>query len=85
MGNFPDRSGVLDGKDEISEYLGGAGRRKLETWIAAGMPVRIGPGGRMLAHKDNIEKWFRIYTSNELLTPADVLGKDWDEDGEKED
>lgn len=59
------RTGLLDGKAEISEFLGGAGDKKLKGYIALGMPVVIDAGGRWLAHKDNIEDFFRHYTRQE--------------------
>jgi hypothetical protein len=55
------KSGILDGKDEISRFLGNASDYKLSKWISAGMPVRI-EDGRWLAHKDNLEEFFRRYT-----------------------
>ncbi len=55
------KSGLLDGKDEIREFLNGAGDKKLRKYLEAGMPVLI-EEGRWLAHKDNIEDFFRKYT-----------------------
>jgi hypothetical protein len=55
------RSGILDGKDEISAFLGGASDYKLTRWVKLGMPVLI-DDGRWLAHIDNIEDFFRKYT-----------------------
>ena len=55
------RSGLLDGKDEIREFLNGARDKKLKKYLAAGMPVLI-EEGRWLAHKDNIEDFFKKYT-----------------------
>ncbi len=55
------KSGLLDGKDEIREFLNGAGDKKLKKYLEAGMPVLI-EEGRWLAHKDNIEDFFRKYT-----------------------
>jgi len=59
--DHPRRSGILDGKDEISAYLGGVSDYKLAKWIKVGMPVLIDEG-RWLAHIDNIEDFFRKYT-----------------------
>ncbi|MBT4177741.1 MAG: transcriptional regulator [Candidatus Marinimicrobia bacterium] len=53
--------GLLDGQEEISAFLKGAGKKKLYKWIAAGMPVRV-EGGRWLAHKENIDEWVKHYT-----------------------
>ena len=54
-------SGLLDGKNEISEFLNGASDYKLKKYVAAGMPVLIDEG-RWLAHRDNLEDFFRAYT-----------------------
>jgi len=53
--------GLLDGRDEISAFLNGAGVKKLNRWRAAGMPIRT-ENGRWLAHKENIDEWFKHYT-----------------------
>lgn len=55
------QSGLLDGKEEIREFLKQPGDKKLNKYVAAGMPVLI-EDGRWLAHKDNIEDFFRHYT-----------------------
>ena len=54
-------SGLLDGKKEISDFLNGAGEKKLLKYIKSGMPVLI-EDGRWLAHKENIEEFFKHYT-----------------------
>jgi len=56
-----DRSGILDGKKEISDFLGGPGDYKLKKYLEAGMPVLI-EDGRWLAHRENIEEFFKHYT-----------------------
>lgn len=53
--------GLLDGKDEIMVFLN-CTEHKLLKYASMGMPVLIGDGGRWLAHKDNIEAWFREIT-----------------------
>lgn len=54
-------SGVLDGKEEIRKFLKGMSDYKMSKYIAAGMPVLI-DDGRWIAHKDNLEDFFRKYT-----------------------
>lgn len=58
-------SGLLDGKKEISEFLNGAGDKKLCKFLEAGMPVLI-EDGRWLAHKENIEEFFKHYTRKKV-------------------
>ena len=53
-------SGLLDGKDEIMTFLRTT-EYKLKKYVAAGMPVLI-EDGRWLAHRDNLEDFFRAYT-----------------------
>jgi len=65
MTTVMDRTGLLDGKDNISEFLGGCGEKKLLKYIAAGMPVLI-EDGRWLAHKENIEEFFKHYTRKKV-------------------
>ena len=57
-----DRAGLLDGKNEIMDYLR-CTEHKLLKYAKAGMPVLV-DGGRWLAHKDNLEDFFRAYTRN---------------------
>jgi len=66
-----DITGILDGKEEIREYLKGAGDRKLRAWVELGMPVLIDGAGRWLAHKDNIENFFRKITNNKVTIIPD--------------
>ncbi len=66
-----DVTGLLDGKEEIREYLRGAGDRKLKAWVEQGMPVRIDSAGRWLAHKDNIENFFKKFTNNKVTKVPD--------------
>ncbi|MCK5541699.1 MAG: hypothetical protein KAI40_03330 [Desulfobacterales bacterium] len=56
-----NKSGLLDGKKEISDFLNGAGDYRLKKYLEAGMPVLI-EDGRWLAHKQNIEDFFKYYT-----------------------
>lgn len=55
------KTGLLDGKNEISEFLNNASDYKLKQWVEAGMPVLI-DGNRWLAHSKNIEEFFIAYT-----------------------
>ena len=57
MGN----SGLLDGKEEIRRFLNNTTEYKLKKYIEYGMPVLI-EEGRWLAHKDNIEEFFKHFT-----------------------
>jgi len=63
--------GLLDGKEEISFFLNNATDYKLKKYIEAGMPVRV-EGKRWLAHKENLEKFFREYTMGEVVNPEGV-------------
>ncbi len=58
---MPERTGLLDGKKAISDFLNNPGDKKLKKYIDAGMPVLI-DNGRWLAHKENIEEFFKKYT-----------------------
>lgn len=73
MVSIGDKSGLLDGKQEIADFLGGAGDKKLRKYIEAGMPVLIEEGGRWLAHKENIEEFFKHYTRKKASMPLDYL------------
>ena len=55
------KTGLLDGKKEISEFLNGPGEHRLKKYVKAGMPVKF-IDGRWIAHKDNIEEFFKRYT-----------------------
>ena len=56
-----DASGLLDGKEEIRKFLNGMSDYRMVKFIAAGMPVLI-EDGRWIAHKDNLEDFFKRYT-----------------------
>lgn len=56
-----DKSGLLDGKDEIREFLNNASDYKLRKYVKAGMPVLI-EDGRWLAHRENLDEFFKHYT-----------------------
>lgn len=53
-------NGVLDGKQEIMNYLE-CSEHKLSKFIDMGMPV-LRDNGMWLAHRDNIDTWFRQIT-----------------------
>lgn len=55
------KSGLLDGKEAVRSFLNGATNYMLRKYIDAGMPVLI-ENGRWLAHKENIEEFFKKYT-----------------------
>ena len=69
MGEVKTISGLLDGKDEIRTFLKNASDIKLKQYLKAGMPVKILPGNRWLAHQENIEQFFKEYTAN----PAEFI------------
>ncbi|PID40288.1 MAG: hypothetical protein CR984_04010 [Proteobacteria bacterium] len=52
---------LLDGREEIRDYLNDASDYKLRKWVADGMPVRI-EGNSWTAHVCNLDDWFRVYT-----------------------
>ena len=54
-------TGLLDGKDEIMTFLK-CSEHKLLKYAKAGMPVLI-EDGRWLAHRENIEEFFKLYTN----------------------
>ena len=54
-------TGLIYGKNEISAYLNNASDYLLKKWVREGMPVLI-EDGRWLAHKENLEDFFRHYT-----------------------
>jgi len=56
-----NKCGILDGKKEIRAFLNDPGEWKLKKYLLAGMPVLI-EDGRWLAHKENIEEFFKHYT-----------------------
>jgi hypothetical protein len=58
---LPWRSGLLDGKKEISNFLCGASDYKLNKWVKSGMPVLI-EDGCWSAHVKNIEDFFKERT-----------------------
>ena len=56
------KSGLMTSKEEVRTFLNGVSDHILKKFLADGMPVRIEAGGRWLAHRDNIEEFFRHYT-----------------------
>ena len=53
---------MLLSKDEIKMYLGGISNHTFRKYVEHGLPARYEDGGSWLAHADNIDEWFRIYT-----------------------
>jgi hypothetical protein len=66
------RSGILDGKEEVREFLKGPGDQKLKKYLESGMPVLI-ENGRWLAHKENIEEFFKTYTRQKVKVNPDKM------------
>ncbi len=64
------KTGLLDGKDEIRDFLNGASDHKLKKYVEAGMPVRI-VDGKWYAHIENIEAFFRTWTRIRTKTVPD--------------
>lgn len=62
-------SWLLDGKEEIREFLNGASDYKLKKWVNAGMPILIDGKGGWVAHAENIQEWFKAYTRR----PANLI------------
>lgn len=56
------QSGLLDGKEEVRTFLNGVSDHKLKKYIVAGMPVLIDRSGKWLAHRDNIDDFFKFLT-----------------------
>jgi len=53
---------ILIGADEICAFMGGVDRRTLSKWIDKGLPVKK-EEGRLVAHAENLEYFFKSYTS----------------------
>lgn len=68
-----DQSGLLVGKGEISIFLGGASDHMLKRYLELGMPVVI-EGGRWIAHKENIEEFFKLYTRKKVANVNNAMG-----------
>ena len=70
-----DKSGLLDGKKEISVFLNDASDYTLKKYLEMGMPVII-KDNRWIAHKENIENFFKIYTCRKVKdVPAAMSGE----------
>jgi hypothetical protein len=67
-----DRSGLLVGKGEISTYLGGASDYMLKKYLEIGMPVAI-EGTMWIAHKANIEEFFKHYTRRKVANVSRAM------------
>ncbi len=53
---------ILYSKDEIMEYIGGVSEYMFKKYIESGMPARYEPGSGWIAHCENIDEFFKIYT-----------------------
>lgn len=62
MNNPPKSQKILSSKEEIKAYLGNISDHLFDKYIALGMPARYEPGGFWLAHADNIDEFFMLYT-----------------------
>jgi len=72
MGKIEDRSGLLVGKGEISTFLGGASDYMLKKYLEMGLPVAI-EGTLWIAHKENIEEFFKHYTRRKVANVARAM------------
>ncbi len=57
-----DKTGLLVGKKAIQAFLDDASEHALARYVKKGMPVMI-ENGRWLAHKENLEEFFKTYTN----------------------
>lgn len=73
MVNNANRSGILDGKEAIRDFLGGVSDYRLKKYIADGMPVLITEGSSWLAHRDNLEEFFKKYTRVDSRNMAEKM------------
>lgn len=73
MADIPKRSGLLDGKEAIRNFLGGPSDYKLRKYIMDGMPVLIIDGSSWLAHSDNLEEFFKKYTRVDSRNVAEKM------------
>lgn len=58
------------GKDTIRAFLDDASDYMLKKYLEWGMPVVI-EDGRWMAHRDNIEEFFKAYTRKKVNGPID--------------
>lgn len=61
---------ILKNKDEIKTYLGNVSDYVFRKYIRMGMPARYDEGNWM-AHVDNIDEFFRIFTYRNSSSDAD--------------
>lgn len=59
---MPKSTKILSSKEEIKEYIGNISDYEFEKYRKAGMPMRYEKGGGYIAHADNIDEFFRLYT-----------------------
>lgn len=53
---------ILDSKEAIKDYIGNVSDYRFTQYIEAGMPARYERGRGWIAHADNIDEFFRLYT-----------------------
>lgn len=69
-----DKTGLLVGKKAVSSFLDDASDYMLEKFLKMGMPVVIdGKGKNWLAHKDNIEEFFRHQTCKKVENVSEAM------------
>jgi len=69
-----DKSGLLVGKNEISAFLNNASDYTLKKYLEMGMPVII-DDKRWIAHKENIEDFFKMYTCRKVKNVSDAMSE----------
>ncbi len=67
-----DKIGLLVGKKAISEFLDDASDHMLKKYLELGMPVVI-EDKRWLAHKENLEEFFKLYTRKKVNNIPDAM------------
>jgi len=77
MMNNPNMKKVLTSRQEIMDFIG-ISQYLFKKFIKLGMPV-LYLNGRCLAHKDNIDDFFRSITRVSVKNvPDEILNKDDD-------
>lgn len=65
---------ILGSKDEIKDYIGGVrgaiSDYMFKKYVGYGLPARF-DDGRWIAHADNIDEFFRMYTK---ISMKNILG-----------
>jgi|GEM_PF-7120729 hypothetical protein len=63
---------ILVSKEEIKVYLGNVSDRAFRRYVEQGMPARYDDGAGWMAHTDNLDKFFQMYTG---VNSAQVIRK----------